>query len=75
MAARIKRGDVVKVIAGEDTGKTGKVLQVLPDSGRALVEGLNFVKKHMRKTQDHPQGGVFEKEAPIHLSNLKKTEG
>ena len=72
MAARIKKGDMVEVITGDDKGKTGKVLQVLAD--RALVEGLNFVKKHMRKTQDNPQGGVFEKEAPIHLSNLKKAE-
>jgi large subunit ribosomal protein L24 len=74
MAQKIKKGDTVQVIAGEDRGKTGKVLQVLPETGRALVEGLNFVKKHMRKTQDNPQGGVFEKEAPIHLSNLKKTD-
>lgn len=74
MASKIKKGDTVLVIAGDDNGKTGKVLQVLPETGRALVEGLNFVKKHMRKTQDNPQGGVIEKEAPIHLSNLKKTD-
>jgi large subunit ribosomal protein L24 len=74
MAARIKKGDLVKVITGDDKGKTGKVLQVLPDSGRALVEGLNFAKKHMRKTQDNPKGGVLEKEASIHISNLKKAE-
>ena len=74
MASKIKKGDTVLVIAGDDNGKTGKVLQVLPETGRALVEGLNFVHKHMRKTQDNPQGGVFEKEAPIHLSNLKKTD-
>lgn len=72
MGARIKKGDVVQVIAGDDNGKTGKVLEVQAD--RALVEGLNLVKKHMRKTQDNPQGGVFEKEAPIHLSNLKKAK-
>jgi len=72
MAARIKKGDMVQAITGEEKGKTGKVLQLLND--RALVEGLNFVKKHMRKTQDNPQGGVFEKEAPIHCSNLKKAE-
>lgn len=74
MASKIKKGDTVQVIAGDDNGKTGKVLQVVPETGRALVEGLNFVKKHMRKTQDNPQGGVLEKEAPIHLSNLKKTD-
>jgi len=74
MAARIKKGDLVKVITGDDKGKAGKVLQVLPDSGRALVEGLNFAKKHMRKTQDNPKGGVLEKEVSIHMSNLKKAE-
>lgn len=74
MASKIKKGDTVQIIAGDDSGKKGKVLQVLPETGRALVEGLNFVKKHMRKTQDNPQGGVFEKEAPIHLSNLKKID-
>lgn len=74
MAARIKKGDLVKVITGDDKGKTGKVLQVLPESGRALVEGLNFAKKHMRKTQDNPKGGVMEKEVSIHMSNLKKEE-
>ena len=74
MASKFKKGDTVQAIAGDDKGKTGKVLQILPESGRALVEGLNFVKKHMRKTQDNPQGGVFEKEAPIDLSNLKKIE-
>ena len=72
MSQNIKKGDNVQAIAGEDKGKSGKVLQVLPESGRALVEGLNQVKKHLRKTQDNPQGGVIEKEAPIHLSNLRK---
>jgi large subunit ribosomal protein L24 len=74
MAARIKKGDLVKAVTGDDKGKTGKVLQVLSGNQRAVVEGLNFVKKHMRKTQDNPQGGVFEKEASIHISNLKKAE-
>ena len=74
MASKIKKGDTVEVIAGDDKGKSGKVLQVLPETSRALVEGLNFVKKHMRKSQDNPQGGVFDREAPIHLSNLKKTD-
>ena len=74
MTARIKKGDLVKAICGDDKGKTGKVLQVLTGSQRAVVEGLNVVKKHMRKTQDNPQGGVFDKEASIHISNLKKAE-
>ena len=72
MAGRIKKGDMVQAIAGDNKGKTGKVLQIVSGGERALVEGLNFVKKHVRKTQDNPQGGVFEKEAPIHISNLKK---
>jgi large subunit ribosomal protein L24 len=67
----IKKNDVVIAIAGEDKGKSGKVLQVLPAEGRAIVEGLNYVKKHLRKSQDNPQGGIVEKEAPIALSNLK----
>jgi large subunit ribosomal protein L24 len=72
--AVIKKGDLVKAVCGDDKGKTGKVQQVLPGSQRVLVEGLNMVKKHMRKTQDNPQGGVFEQEASIHISNLKKAE-
>ena len=67
----IKKGDTVKVIAGDDKGKTGKVLEVDTRTGRAFVEGINFVKKHMRKTQDNPQGGIAEREAPIAISNLK----
>lgn len=74
MAAKIKKGDTVEVIAGESKGKSGRILQVIPETGCALVEGVNFVKKHVRRSQDNPQGGVFEKEAPIHLSNLKKTD-
>ena len=69
----VKKGDVVVAIRGEDAvgNKTGKVLQVFPEKGRALVEGFNYVKKHLRKTQDNPQGGIVEKEAPISVSNLK----
>jgi large subunit ribosomal protein L24 len=74
MASRIKKGDPVKVLAGDDKGKSGRILEVIPETGCALVEGLNFVKKHVRRSQDNPQGGVFEKEAPIHLSNLKKAD-
>ncbi len=67
----IKRGDVVLVISGEEKGKTGKVLQVFPARARALVEGLNYVKKHMRKSQDNPKGGIVEKESSLHVSKLK----
>jgi len=67
---RIKKNDTVIAVAGVDAGKTGKVLQVLPARGRALVEGLNLQKKALRKTQDTPQGGFADKEGPIALSNL-----
>jgi large subunit ribosomal protein L24 len=70
----IKKGDTVVVIAGDDKGKTGKVLQIMSQNSRALVEGVNFVKKHMKKTQDNPQGGVVEMEAPMAMSNLKVSE-
>lgn len=69
--AKIKKGDNVLVIAGDDKGKTGKVLQVIPESGRVLVEGVNLVKKHMQKSEDNPQGGIVEREAPLAISNLK----
>ena len=70
---RLKRGDVVMAVTGEDAvgDKTGKVLQIFPAENRAIVEGFNYVKKHMRKSQDNPQGGIIEKEAPIAISNLK----
>ena len=68
MNKRIKKGDTVAVTAGASSGKTGKVMQVLTD--RAIVEGLNLVKKSLRKSQDNPQGGIAEKESPIALSNL-----
>lgn len=69
----IKKGDIVVAIAGEDAveGKTGKVLQVLPGQGRAIVEGFHLVKKHLRKSQDNPKGGIADKEAPVALSQLK----
>ncbi|VGO15775.1 50S ribosomal protein L24 [Pontiella desulfatans] len=69
--AKIKKGDTVTVIAGDEKGKSGKVLQVLPENGRILIEGINFVKKHMQKSEDNPQGGVVEREAPIAISNVK----
>lgn len=67
----IRKGDTVKAICGDDAGKQGKVLGTFPGRNRALVEGMNFVKKHMRKTQDNPNGGIVEKEAPMAASNLK----
>ena len=67
---KFKRGDVVKAIAGDEKGKSGKVLQFIPQKNRALVEGLNMMKKHMRATEESPEGGIVEREAPIHVSNL-----
>ena len=68
--ARIKKDDIVIVIAGEDAGKTGKVLCVMPAKGKALVEGLNKVKKAVRRSQMTPEGGFIDREAPLPLSNL-----
>jgi large subunit ribosomal protein L24 len=67
---KIKRNDIVKVMAGKDKGKTGKVLKIFPVKNKALVEGVNYLKKHSRKSQDNPQGGIVQKESPIHISNL-----
>lgn len=66
----IRKGDMVQVITGRERGKTGKVLALLTDRGRALVEKLNMVKKHQKPTQKMRQGGIVEKEASLHLSNL-----
>lgn len=70
----VRRDDVVLVIAGEERGKTGKVLQVLPLRRMAVVEGLNMVKRHVRKTQEKPQGGIVEKEAPLPVSKLRRQQ-
>ena len=66
----IKKGDTVYVNAGEDKGKTGKVLRVLVDKQRAIVEGLNMVSKHTKPSAKNPQGGIVQVEASIHISNL-----
>ena len=68
--ARIVKGDEVLVISGNDRGKTGKVLAVFPAKERVLVEGVNFIKRHTRPSQQNPQGGIVEREAPIHVSNV-----
>jgi large subunit ribosomal protein L24 len=67
---KIKAGDKVVVIAGKDKGKVGKVLKVLPEEERVIVEGVRIVKKHLRPSQKYPEGGIIEKEAPIHISNV-----
>lgn len=66
----IRKGDTVIVLAGKDKGKTGKVLQVLVEKERAIVEGVNMVKKSQKPSAKNPQGGIVEQEAPIHISNL-----
>ncbi|MBI1222928.1 MAG: 50S ribosomal protein L24 [Bacteroidetes bacterium] len=71
----IKKGDKVKVIAGEFKGKEGRVLSVSPKENRAKVEGLNLVKRHTKPNAQNPNGGIIEKEAPIHVSNLMLVDG
>ena len=68
-AAKIKKGDQVIVLAGRDKGKKGEVFQIMPKDGRALVRGVNVVRKHQRQTAQQ-EGGIIAKEAPIHVSNL-----
>jgi large subunit ribosomal protein L24 len=69
MAAKIKKGDKVVVLTGRDKGRTGEVVRVMPKEERALVRGVNFVKRHQRQTMNQ-EGGIIQKEAPVHLSNL-----
>ena len=66
----VKKGDEVIVIAGKDKGKTGKVIQVIPSQDKVVVEGVAIVKRHTKPTQKMPQGGILEKEAAIHVSNV-----
>lgn len=67
---KIRKGDLVKVIAGNSKGTEGKVLEVLTDKNRALVEGANIIKKHTKPSAQNPNGGIIEQEAGIHISNL-----
>ena len=67
---KIKTGDTVRVITGDHKGSEGKVQKVFIDKNKAIVEGVNMVKKHTKPSAQKPQGGIIEKEAPIHLSNL-----
>ena len=68
--ARIRKGDMVEIIAGNDKGKRGRVLRVIPDQSRIVVQGVNMRWKHMRKSQQAPQGGRMRREMPVHLSNV-----
>ena len=70
MAAKIKTGDTVVLLAGKDKGKQGKVLKVMPKDARLMVEGLNMVQRHTKASQSDPQGGIKRKEASLHVSNV-----
>jgi large subunit ribosomal protein L24 len=68
--AHVRKGDTVMVVAGKERGKKGKVLRVIPEKSRVVVERLNMIKKHQRPTQKVRQGGIIEREGSIHLSNV-----
>lgn len=70
MASRLRKNDNVQVISGEYRGKTGRILKVFPEKNRAIVEGINVVKRHTKPNAKNQQGGIVEKEATIHISNL-----
>ena len=72
---KIKTGDTVKVIAGDNKDQEGKVVKILRDKNKAIVEGVNMVSKHTKPSAQNPQGGISKFEAPIHLSNLALVEG
>ena len=70
----VKKGDLVRVITGNHKGASGKIIEVLSKNDRVLVEGVRMIKKSARKSQDHPNGGIIEREGPIHISNVKLVE-
>jgi large subunit ribosomal protein L24 len=67
----VKKNDLVMIVAGKDKGKSGKVLRVMPDKGRVVVENLKLIKRHTRPSRSHSEGGIIEKEAPIAISNVQ----
>jgi large subunit ribosomal protein L24 len=75
MKLHIKKGDTVKILAGNDRNKEGKVLEVLVEKEKAIVEGLNLVSKHTKPNAKNPQGGILKQEAGIHISNLMVVQG
>jgi large subunit ribosomal protein L24 len=70
MAARLRKGDTVVVISGKDKGKTGKIMRILCEDDRVVVEGVNLIKRHMRPTPRNPSGGILEREQPIHACKV-----
>lgn len=73
-ATHVKKGDTVVVISGEHKQASGKVLQVLKKKNQVLIEGVRLIKKSVRKSQDRPEGGIIEREGPLHISNVKLVE-
>jgi large subunit ribosomal protein L24 len=71
----IKKGDTVKVLAGDDKSKTGTVLEIIADKSRAIVEGINIITKHQKPTAGKPEGGIKKTEGTIHISNLMLVDG
>jgi large subunit ribosomal protein L24 len=74
MKFHVKKGDEVVVLAGKEKGKRGKIIAVLSRKQRVIVEGVQMIKRHMRKSQQHPNGAIVEREGSIHVSNVKKAE-
>ena len=74
MKSHVKKGDEVVVLSGKEKGKRGKIIAVFPKKERAIVEGLQMIKRHTRKSQQHPNGAIIEREGSVHLSNLMKAE-
>jgi len=74
MAAHVKKGDEVVVIAGAEKGKRGRIIEILVKKQRAIVEGTHMIKKHTRKNQQNPNGAIVEREGSVHISNLMKAE-
>ena len=70
----VKKGEEVVVLAGKEKGKRGKIIAVLRKKQRVIVEGVQMIKRHMRKSQDHPQGAIVEREGTLHLSNVMKAD-
>ena len=74
MKCHVKKGDEVVVLAGKEKGKRGKIIAVSPKKQRVIVEGVQLIKRHTRKSQEHPQGAIVEREGTIHISNVRKAE-
>lgn len=70
----VRRGDTVQVISGNHKGSSGKVLQVIPEKSQVIIEGVRMIKKHVRKSQDQPNGAIITREGPLHISNVKLLE-